>query len=76
MIAGLLAQGMPAWEAASAGAWLHGRAAALAGPGLVAEDLLPALAAGAGGATSQSHVSDRQSRYDRSRQSEESLHER
>jgi ADP-dependent NAD(P)H-hydrate dehydratase / NAD(P)H-hydrate epimerase len=43
IIAGLLAQGMPAWEAASAGAYLHGRAAALAGPGLVVEDLLPAL---------------------------------
>jgi ADP-dependent NAD(P)H-hydrate dehydratase / NAD(P)H-hydrate epimerase len=43
IIAGLLAQGMPAWEAAAAGAYLHGRAAALAGPGLVAEDLLPAL---------------------------------
>jgi hydroxyethylthiazole kinase-like uncharacterized protein yjeF len=43
LIAGLLAQGMPPWEAAAAGAWLHGRAAALAGPGLVVEDLLPAL---------------------------------
>jgi NAD(P)H-hydrate repair Nnr-like enzyme with NAD(P)H-hydrate dehydratase domain len=43
IIAGLLAQRMPAWEAAAAGAWLHGRAAALAGPGLVVEDLLPAL---------------------------------
>ncbi len=38
-IGGLLAQGMPAWEAACAGVWLHGRAAALAGPGLVADDL-------------------------------------
>jgi hydroxyethylthiazole kinase-like uncharacterized protein yjeF len=43
IIGGLLAQGMPAWEAAAAGAYLHGRAAALAGPGLVVEDLLPAL---------------------------------
>jgi hydroxyethylthiazole kinase-like uncharacterized protein yjeF len=43
IIAGLLAQGMPAWEAAAAGAFLHGQAAALAGPGLVVEDLLPAL---------------------------------
>jgi hydroxyethylthiazole kinase-like uncharacterized protein yjeF len=42
-IAGLLGQGMEAWEAAAAGAYLHGRAAALAGPGLVVEDLLPAL---------------------------------
>jgi len=43
LIAGLLAQGMPPWEAAAAGAWLHGRAAALAGPHLIVEDLLPAL---------------------------------
>jgi hydroxyethylthiazole kinase-like uncharacterized protein yjeF len=43
IIAGLLAQGMHAWEAAAAGAYLHGRAAVLAGPGLVVEDLLPAL---------------------------------
>jgi hydroxyethylthiazole kinase-like uncharacterized protein yjeF len=43
IIGGLLAQGMTAWDAAAAGAYLHGRAAALAGPGLVVEDLLPAL---------------------------------
>jgi ADP-dependent NAD(P)H-hydrate dehydratase / NAD(P)H-hydrate epimerase len=43
LIAALLAQGMPSWEAASAGAWLHGRAAIHAGAGLVVEDLLPAL---------------------------------
>jgi hydroxyethylthiazole kinase-like uncharacterized protein yjeF len=42
LIAGLLAQGMPAWEAACAAAWLHGAAAASAGAGLIAEDL-PAL---------------------------------
>jgi hydroxyethylthiazole kinase-like uncharacterized protein yjeF len=42
-IAGLLAQGMPPWDAAAAGAWLHGRAAQLAGPGMIVEDLLPAL---------------------------------
>jgi hydroxyethylthiazole kinase-like uncharacterized protein yjeF len=38
-IAGLLAQGMPAYEAACAGAWLHGAAGTAAGPGLIAEDL-------------------------------------
>ena len=37
---GLLAQGMAAFEAASAAAWIHGRAAAdFGGPGLIAEDL-------------------------------------
>jgi NAD(P)H-hydrate epimerase len=30
---------MPAWDAACAGAWLHGRCGAHAGAGLVAEDL-------------------------------------
>ena len=34
---------MPPWDAAAAGAWLHGRAAELAGPGMIVEDLLPAL---------------------------------
>jgi hydroxyethylthiazole kinase-like uncharacterized protein yjeF len=43
LIAGLLAQGMPAWEATCAAAYLHGRAAVHAGPGMVVEDLLPAL---------------------------------
>ena len=44
LIAGLLAQGMPDWEAACAGAFLHGHAALQAGPAMVVEDLLPALA--------------------------------
>jgi ADP-dependent NAD(P)H-hydrate dehydratase / NAD(P)H-hydrate epimerase len=38
-IGGLLAQGMPPFEAACAAAWLHGDAAARFGPGLIAEDL-------------------------------------
>ena len=45
LVAALLAQGMADWDAAAAAAWLHGRAAALAGLGLIAEDLLPRIAA-------------------------------
>ena len=36
---GLLSQGLPAFEAACAAAWIHGEAAAAFGPGLIAEDL-------------------------------------
>jgi len=43
MIAGLLAQGMPAFEATAAAAWLHGAAASEVGPGLISEDLPEAL---------------------------------
>jgi ADP-dependent NAD(P)H-hydrate dehydratase / NAD(P)H-hydrate epimerase len=46
IIAGLLAQGAPAFEAACIGVWMHGEAAREAGPGLIAEDLpetLPAV---------------------------------
>jgi NAD(P)H-hydrate epimerase len=42
---GLLAQGVPAFEAAAAGCWLHGETARHFGPGLIAEDLAPALPA-------------------------------
>jgi NAD(P)H-hydrate epimerase len=38
-IGGLLAQGLAPFEAACAGAWLHGAAASAFGPGLIAEDL-------------------------------------
>jgi NAD(P)H-hydrate repair Nnr-like enzyme with NAD(P)H-hydrate dehydratase domain len=46
MIAGLLAQGMPTFEATCAGVWLHGEAGNEYGPGLISEDLpevLPAV---------------------------------
>ncbi len=45
MIGGLLAQGLPAFEAAGTAVWLHGEAASEFGPGLIAEDLPEALPA-------------------------------
>lgn len=39
IILGLLAQGVPAFEAAAMGVWLHGEAGQAFGPGLIAEDL-------------------------------------
>jgi ADP-dependent NAD(P)H-hydrate dehydratase / NAD(P)H-hydrate epimerase len=38
-VTGLLAQGMPAFEAACAAVWLHGECGAIFGRGLIAEDL-------------------------------------
>jgi ADP-dependent NAD(P)H-hydrate dehydratase / NAD(P)H-hydrate epimerase len=49
LIGGLLAQGMAVFEASACGVWLHGEAAKLFGPGLIAEDLpeiLPRVLAG------------------------------
>ena len=45
LVLGLLAQGMPAFEAASAAVWLHGASAHAFGAGLVAEDLIETLPA-------------------------------
>lgn len=42
-IAAMRASGLPPFEAACAGVWLHGRAAELAGPGLIADDLAAQL---------------------------------
>lgn len=59
LIAGLLAQGMPPWDAAAAGAYLHGRAGAIAGPWLIAEDLLPAITSALVETTCHAHVRKR-----------------
>jgi len=41
LITGLVAQGMPAFEAAAAAVWIHGEAATIAGPGMISEDMAP-----------------------------------
>jgi ADP-dependent NAD(P)H-hydrate dehydratase / NAD(P)H-hydrate epimerase len=43
IIAALRARGMPAFEAACAGVWLHGLAAGIAGPEMIADDLAAAI---------------------------------
>ena len=43
MIAALRARGMQAFEAGCAGVWLHGRAAEVAGPHMIADDLAAAI---------------------------------
>ena len=43
VIGGYLAQGLSGFEAAAKGVWVHGRAAELAGAGLIAEDLIACL---------------------------------
>lgn len=40
LITGWLAQGMPAFEAACAGVWIHGRAGQIIGPGLIPQDII------------------------------------
>jgi hydroxyethylthiazole kinase-like uncharacterized protein yjeF len=43
LIAAIRARGMSAFEAACAGVWLHSRAAEIAGPQLIADDLVDAI---------------------------------
>jgi hydroxyethylthiazole kinase-like uncharacterized protein yjeF len=43
IIAALRARGLGSFEAACAGVWFHGRAAEIAGPGLIADDLAAAI---------------------------------
>ena len=43
MIAALRSRGMPGFEASCAAVWLHGRAAEIAGPAMIADDLVEAL---------------------------------
>jgi NAD(P)H-hydrate repair Nnr-like enzyme with NAD(P)H-hydrate dehydratase domain len=43
MIAAMRARGLDAFDAACAGVWLHGRAAEIAGPSMIADDLVHSI---------------------------------
>jgi NAD(P)H-hydrate repair Nnr-like enzyme with NAD(P)H-hydrate dehydratase domain len=43
MIAALRARGLAGFEAACAAVWLHGRAAEIAGPSMIADDLVTTI---------------------------------
>jgi NAD(P)H-hydrate repair Nnr-like enzyme with NAD(P)H-hydrate dehydratase domain len=43
LTAAMRARGLPAFEAACAAVWLHGRAAEIAGPQMIADDLADAI---------------------------------
>ncbi|MEO5578375.1 MAG: NAD(P)H-hydrate dehydratase, partial [Sphingomicrobium sp.] len=43
IIAAFRARNMPSFEAACAAVWIHGRAAEIAGPGMIADDLVAAI---------------------------------
>ncbi|MCW5682599.1 MAG: NAD(P)H-hydrate dehydratase [Xanthobacteraceae bacterium] len=43
IIVAMLAHGMTGFDAANAAVWMHGEAARVAGPGMISEDLLPAI---------------------------------
>ena len=45
IVAAIRARGLSAFEAACAGVWLHGRAAEIAGPAMIADDLVEAIPA-------------------------------
>ena len=45
IVAAVRARGLPSFEAACAAVWIHGRAAEIAGPGMIADDLVAAIPA-------------------------------
>ena len=45
IVAAMRARGLPAFEAACAAVWIHGRAAEIAGPAMIADDLVTAIPA-------------------------------